>query len=434
LYWVLYYVESTAPVLRLGKMGGRGQGVQRDRGGVRGRVSSRRYDRVRAGSGAGAEWSNRWQVLNQTGNDVEMDLNEEVMVQRDGGRMEGRDSNVTERPRVRQPGTGSVESGGRERDENSREIGRETGRETGREEEDRRENGGGTIRKRNLEERSPGQHDDIRTNRPRLDEFDVGSLCEEIDRKMRIGIIDSAPEDFREKLREGLETLLEGMKGVMNGTSDCVAEERRSREAEGMRVEERLERMEERMNDMKRPAENIADEQVHDNIRRAEVEMEKKVRHAGKCLKLLDVDFGKATEDRLWMVRSIIRWMKDDVHQNDVSAFERVIRRTRVQILGKGTVPARGNGGKTIYTVPVLLECQSKGDAVELEGILKGAGYFSSFHWPPEIMEFVRGAREEIKKLVTEKARISSGSDQRKETGRCKLGRMSRKKTEGSGK
>jgi hypothetical protein len=230
----------------------------------------------------------------------------------------------------------------------------------------------------------------------------VGSLCEEIDRKMRIGmagIIDSAPEDFREKLKEGLETLLEGMKGVMNGTSDCVAEERRSREAEGMRVEERLERMEERVNDMKRSAENIADEQVHDNIRRAEVEMEKKVRHAGKCLKLLDIDFGKATEDRLWMVRSIIRWMKDDVHQNDVGAFERVIRRTRVQILGRGTAPARGNGGKTIYTVPVLLECQSKGDAVELEGILKGAGYFSSFHWPTEIMEFVRGAREEIKKI-----------------------------------
>jgi hypothetical protein len=92
----------------------------------------------------------------------------------------------------------------------------------------------------------------------------------------------------------------------------------------------------------------------------------------------------------MWMVRSIIRWIKDDVNQNDVGIYERVIRRTRVQILGRGTVPGRGNGGKTIYTVPVLLECQSKGDAVELDSILKGAGYFSTFHWPSEMMVLLR--------------------------------------------
>jgi hypothetical protein len=150
---------------------------------------------------------------------------------------------------------------------------------------------------------------------------------------------------------------------------------------------------------MKRSADNIADEQVHVSIRRAEQEMEKKVQHSGKCLKLLDIDFGKVTEDRMWMVRSIITWMKDDVHQNDVGSYERVMRRTRVQILGRGTVPGRGSGGKTIYTVPVLLECQSKNDAMELDGILKGAGYFSTFHWPTEMMEFVKEAREEIKKI-----------------------------------
>jgi hypothetical protein len=54
-------------------MGGRGQGIRRGRGDPRGSISNGRYDRVRAGSGAGAEWSNRWQVLDQTGNDVEMD-------------------------------------------------------------------------------------------------------------------------------------------------------------------------------------------------------------------------------------------------------------------------------------------------------------------------------------------------------------------------
>jgi hypothetical protein len=351
------------------------------------------------------EWNNRWQVLDQTGTDVEMGAemvvndNDDTIGSVERGREDGRDStNVTMRPRVRQPGVDNAEWAGTER------VDRMTVEDrVGRSDEgDGRGGGSGTMRKRNLEERSPGQHEDIRTNRPRLDEFDVGEICEEIDKKMRkgmAGLIEMAPDDFKEKLREGLETLLDGMKGVMNGTSDCVAEERRSREAEGMRVEERMERLEEKVKYIKRSADNIADEQVHENIRRAEREMERKVQHSGKCLKLLDIDFGKATEDRMWMVRSIIAWMKDDVHQNDVGSYERVMRRTKVQILGRGTVPGRGTGGKTIYTVPVLLECQSKNDAIELDGILKGAGYFSTFHWPTEMMDFVKEAREEMKKV-----------------------------------
>jgi hypothetical protein len=286
-------------------MGGRGQGFRRDKGDPRGGISNGRYDRVRARSGAGTEWINRWQVLDQTVNDVEMGIeiegngNDDSFVQAGRRMKDGRDSNnFTMRPRVRQPGWENTERAETDRVEGV----------TGGERNVRSEDGGGrvgvsgTLRKRNLDERSPGQHEDIRTNRPRLDEFDVGTICEEIDKKMRkgmAGLIEMAPEDFREKLREGLETLLEGMKGVMNGTSDCVAEERRNREAEGMRFEERMERLEDKVKDMKRSTDNIANEQIHENIRRAEMEMEKKVLHSGKCLKLLDIDFGKATEERM---------------------------------------------------------------------------------------------------------------------------------------
>jgi hypothetical protein len=227
----------------------------------RGGVSNGRYDRVRAGSGAGSEWNNRWQVLDQTGNDMEIGAevggNDDSLLQ-SGGRVDDvRDrNNVTTRPRVRQPGTDGMDRGGTER-----VVGATGGdREDEFDEGDGRAGDTGTMRKRNLEERSPGQHDNVRTNRPRLDEFDVGNNCEEIDKKMRkgmAGLIEMAPEDFRDKLRTGLETLLEGMKGIMNGTSDCVAEERRSREAEGMRVDERMERMEEKIRDMKRTADNI---------------------------------------------------------------------------------------------------------------------------------------------------------------------------------
>jgi hypothetical protein len=70
--------------------------------------------------GRAQEWNGtiggRWQVLDQTGNDIEMgmemDLNEDLVVQQGERVEERRNSNMTIRPRVRQPGTGSVDKGG----------------------------------------------------------------------------------------------------------------------------------------------------------------------------------------------------------------------------------------------------------------------------------------------------------------------------------
>jgi hypothetical protein len=46
-----------------------------------------------------------------------------------------------------------------------------------------------------------------------------------------------------------------------------------------------------------------------------------------------------------------------------------------------------------------LLECQNRIDAGDLDVILKKAGYFSTFHWPQEMIEFVNGVREEVRKM-----------------------------------
>jgi hypothetical protein len=46
--------------------------------------------------------------------------------------------------------------------------------------------------------------------------------------------------------------------------------------------------------------------------------------------------------------------------------------------------------GREVYMVPVLLECQNRMDAGDLETILRRAGYLSVFHWPQEILEFER--------------------------------------------
>jgi hypothetical protein len=150
---------------------------------------------------------------------------------------------VGELRRVSQPGTSG-------RTERTIEGGRnatvdENGGRGGADKEGER---GAAVRKRNLQERSPGQHEDTRANRPRLDEFEIGKVFEELDRKLRSGmgeLVDGAPEDYTERLRKGLELMLEGMKNMMNGTSDCVAEVRRSREAEGIRIEDRMEKLDE---------------------------------------------------------------------------------------------------------------------------------------------------------------------------------------------
>ncbi len=372
------------------EMGGRGQGIRRGRGETRGRISNGRYDRVRAGSGAGNEWNNRWQVLDQTGEDIEgidLDVNRE-MDGDDGTRIGRGVNNVTQRNQDRQ-----VRMDGLMETETNEETASGRGGA---------EAGTGAVRKRNLQERSPGQHEDRRTNRPRLDEFDTGALYAEIDKKMRIGLaelLSKAPGEFKETMRNGVDVLLDGLKGVLNGTSDCVAEERKCREAEGIRTDDRMKKMEDRIEELARTQENVADEQVHSNVRRSEKEMEDKVRHSSCCLKLLDIDFGKQTEDRMWMVRSVIGWLRGDINSQDVDTYDRVMRRTRVQILGRGTVAARGQGGKTIYTVPVLLECRDRTDAGDLDAVLKFAGYFSTFHWPSEMLDFVKEARDEVRKL-----------------------------------
>jgi hypothetical protein len=396
-------------------MGGSGQGLGRGRRELRGRVNNGRYDKVRSGGGGVAAWGNRWQVLDQTGEDLDMSIEEirrerieEVREERrrvdEGSRNDGRMNEEVEYRvgflrRVGQPG-GSGEDLGRSNEENGNERREQvaTGAEGGRNAEV-----GETARKRNLQDRSPGQHEDTRTSRPRLDEFEIGKVFEEMDRRMKTGmaaLIEGAPEEYKETLRKGFDVMVEGMKSVMNGTSDCVAEERRSREAENMRMEDRIEKLDEKMDDLKRMSDNIAEEKMKDHVRASEREMEDRVKHASCCLKLLDIDFGKVTEDRMWIVRSIIKWLRDDIHPQNVERFDRIMRRTRVQILGRGTAATSGRGGsgRTIYTVPILLECQSKIESGDLDAILKDAGYFSTFHWPSEMMEFVNEARQEMRK------------------------------------
>jgi hypothetical protein len=149
---------------------------------------------------------------------------------------------------------------------------------------------------------------------------------------------------------------------------------------------------------MKKISDGMVSDRIEQRVRGSEKEMEEKVRTACCNLKIMDIDFGEATDDRRWMVRTAMSTMRADVYPEDRQLYEKTMRRTRVVIMGRRT-SATTYKGRNVYTVPVLLECQTKADAGDLDAILHRAGYFSAFHWPQEILEFVSGVREEVRKM-----------------------------------
>jgi hypothetical protein len=256
-------------------------------------------------------------------------------------------------------------------------------------------------RKRNLEERSPGVHEGQRVNRRRVNEFDMGKMFEEVVKKMGRevdNLIERAPDGFKKELKEGLEIMMSGMKSIMNGVSDGVASERLAREAEEIRTEDKMEKIMEEVKEIKNVSKGMVNDRMEQRVKASEREMEEKVKSASCCLKILDMDLGEIMEDRARMVRTVIAGLKGDIYPDDRRSYERIMRRTRVIILGRKTV-ASSSRGRSVYTVPVLLECQSKSEAGDLDAILKRAGYFSTFHWPQEMVSFVEGVRDEVRKL-----------------------------------
>jgi hypothetical protein len=352
-------------------------------------VTSGRYSKLRDKRSVG----NMWELLDtgsENGTEDRRNDRGRSGSTRDGGRksmsMEVGGGGETE-------GQIGVETDG-ERDgmEESREESRDESRKAGRKD---------TTKKRNLDERSPGVHDNQRVSRKRMDEFELGELFDGIVNKMKrdvSNLIEKAPESFRRELRDGLEIMMEGMRGIMNGVSDGVAGERKAREAEEMRTEDKIEKMGEEITELKNISNGMVSDRMEQQVRVSEKEMEDKVRQASCNLKILDIDFGESSEDRGWMVRTALSYMRGDVYPEDRGTFERIIRRTRIVVMGRKTTSGTYRG-RTIYTVPVLLECQNKGEASELDEILRRAGYFSAFHWPKEMVEFVGGVREEVRKM-----------------------------------
>jgi len=231
------------------------------------------------------------------------------------------------------------------------------------------------------------------------DEFQWGEVFRRIEVSVERDtneVVSRLPAGYRGEVREGMKRMMDRMKDIFKAVSDGVARERLVREAEEQKLGVRLSRMEEQIEVVKGETHKIGKAQLNAKIRASEVEMEKKVEAACCALKLQDIEFDGVIEDGREIVRSALSTLRGDIHPEDRSRYERLIRRTRVVVLGKRT-EGRRDRGRSIFTVPILLELGSYAEAEEMRERLRRVGYFSSFHWPSEIMEFVNEVREEVR-------------------------------------
>jgi hypothetical protein len=261
--------------------------------------------------------------------------------------------------------------------------------------------------KRTADQRSPNSVEE-RRNRPRLDEFDIGERFDKVAKRMedevkRIvsGMKALDGEENKGLVKyvvQGLNTMVKAVVETMNEMEDAVAENRKNKEDDKKEMEERMRRMEEKAKENEVRMEAERKERETERKKESVREMEDKLKVAGRQIKLLDMDFGKVMSNRKEMVERVVDNFKEDVKLTNRKRLDTLLRRTRIIILGKETVAVTVRG-KRLYTVPVLLECRNEDDKEELSDILRDAEYFGTYHWPVEIMDYVKAVRENVKRM-----------------------------------
>jgi len=161
-------------------------------------------------------------------------------------------------------------------------------------------------------------------------------------------------------------------------------------------VENRV-KMEDKVKSVSDVVDMVVELAARSRVRESVKEMEGKVRTSMCGVKVCNLNVGQETEDKALIVRKVLGEVRKAVRSEEEGQLEQVLRRTRVVVLGKRT-EGRREGGQTIQAVPILLQCQDMRDVQVLEGILREAGYFPTLHWPEEMMEFVKGVREEVRR------------------------------------
>ncbi len=250
-------------------------------------------------------------------------------------------------------------------------------------------------------ERSPTLQEEERNTRRRLNEFDIGELFKRIEGKVSEKaeeIVRKSPDNMKDCMREGLGTIIGALSEVMNGISDGIREQRLGRDTLELKMEDRFERLEQKVKDVVDTADQLTEVRVKNRERESRKAMEDKVEESMLALKVMNIDIGRVTEDKREIVRYTLDTVRNYARDDDKRWFDQISRRTRVIVLGRGT-RRYDRGGVVEFTVPILFQCQDKRDTEAMEDILRGAGYHPTIHWPSEVMEFVWGVKDQVRKM-----------------------------------
>jgi len=260
--------------------------------------------------------------------------------------------------------------------------------------------------KRTVDERSP-QLESGRTSRLRMDEFEIGKKFEQISTGLRtevgklietIGHPELKLEGLKAAVKLWLESMVSHMEAIMSGISDMESQERRQREADSMRLDDKVEKLVDKVKEVDGCCDALVKAKVEQRNTDSRREMESKLQDSLGQVKVMDINFGRLMEDKAEIAKLAVEIIRQDVRQNEVSYYNDLMRRSRITVLGKTTV-RRDSGEGGYFTVPILVTCKDRGEKWDLEGIIRRAGYYPSFHWPQEILEFVKEARKEVSAL-----------------------------------
>jgi hypothetical protein len=293
---------------------------------------------------------------------------------------------------------------------------------------------------------------EMRDTGQKLDEFDLGEKMAHISDSMkgevrrlleRMDMKGNATiEELKGMVKGGLVTMMNTLEEMMNQIADNVAQDRKESEREMRRIDGITNRLEEKVREKEGDTEKLriveerldkVEEEIgctgaeiekvrlmEDAVKRIEAkvkhleeetaryskerekrsvkDMEAKLSVASKQIKIVDISFGQHLKERKIIVERTLEFMREDVRLSERKRLDKLLSKTKVIVLGKETT-LRTMGKKSIHTVPILLECRTIQEKEELEEILKGANYFGTFHWPLEILDFVKGIKGEVKKM-----------------------------------
>jgi len=228
---------------------------------------------------------------------------------------------------------------------------------------------------------------------------------EEKRREVRIKRVEDKDKERSEELNamaekveeERVETfkVIKGMEDRLEKVEEKLEHERKERE----RIEEtllELERNETAYRD--KEAERTMNRQKVVRAKASEKIMEEKVCAAMEEMKILDLDFGRVIEKKEEIVKEALEIIRENVKLKDRKEWEWSVRRSRIMVLGQQT-KEKDFKGKKIHTVPLLFRCISIGEKERLERLVRNSGIRVSIHWPKEMLDFVKGVRKRMEEM-----------------------------------